>query len=92
MHNEIVQSNPHQQGQFALRKQRDIQKLIQHQFEIQTNEDNANLFTIVFKGPEETLYREGAWLIQVFLPDQYPLQAPTVTFVNRIFHPNIDWK
>lgn len=29
------------------------------------------------------------WNIKVVLPDQYPFKAPSVQFINRMFHPNI---
>ncbi|KAF2239638.1 ubiquitin-conjugating enzyme h [Viridothelium virens] len=51
---------------------------------------NDNKFYVRFKGPEETPFSGGLWKIHVELPDQYPYKSPSIGFVNRIFHPNID--
>jgi len=47
-------------------------------------------FYVRFKGPTETPFAGGNWKIHVEIPDQYPYKSPSIGFVNRIFHPNID--
>ncbi|KAI0174806.1 ubiquitin-conjugating enzyme [Pestalotiopsis sp. NC0098] len=51
---------------------------------------NDNKFYVRFKGPTETPFEGGVWKIHVELPDQYPYKSPSIGFVNRIYHPNID--
>ncbi|KAK2613066.1 ubiquitin-conjugating enzyme E2 H [Conoideocrella luteorostrata] len=55
-----------------------------------TAANHAQEFFVRFKGPAETPFEGGLWKVHVELPDTYPYKSPSIGFVNRIFHPNID--
>ncbi|RPB24520.1 hypothetical protein L211DRAFT_784972 [Terfezia boudieri ATCC MYA-4762] len=54
------------------------------------NDNSEQEFYVRFKGPDKTPFSGGIWKVHVELPDQYPYKSPSIGFVNRIFHPNID--
>lgn len=68
----------------------DVMKMLMSDYEVNLVNDNMQEFYVKFKGPEETPFQGGIWKIHVELPDQYPYKSPSIGFVNRIFHPNID--
>ncbi|KAM0707896.1 hypothetical protein Q7P35_004545 [Cladosporium inversicolor] len=68
----------------------DVMKMLMSDYEVTLVNDNMQEFYVRFKGPEETPFLGGLWKIHVELPDQYPYKSPSIGFVNRIFHPNID--
>jgi len=68
----------------------DVMKMLMSDYEVTLVNDNMQEFYVRFKGPEETPFSGGNWKIHVEIPDQYPYKSPSIGFVNRIFHPNID--
>jgi len=68
----------------------DVMKLLMSDYEVTLVNDNMQEFYVRFHGPNETPFDGGVWKVHVELPDQYPYKSPSIGFVNRIFHPNID--
>ena len=44
----------------------------------------------ILDGPKDSLYENGKWKIRINIPKEYPYKSPSVGFVNKIYHPNID--
>jgi len=68
----------------------DVMKLLMSNHDVQLINDNMQEFYIKLKGPKDTPYEGGFWRLHVELPDNYPYKSPSIGFVNKIFHPNID--
>ena len=54
------------------------------------HEDNLRYFDVMIQGPVGSPYEGGCFKLELFLPDQYPMEAPKVRFLTRIYHPNVD--
>lgn len=65
-------------------------KLMMSDYDVKLVQDSMDEFFIKFEGPRDSLFEGGVWKVHVELPDQYPYKSPSIGFVNKIFHPNID--
>ncbi|KAK6924879.1 Ubiquitin-conjugating enzyme E2 [Dillenia turbinata] len=72
------------------RREMDVMKLMMGDFIVETINDGLSEFNVIFNGPKESLYEGGVWKVRVELPDAYPYKSPSIGFVNKIFHPNVD--
>lgn len=54
------------------------------------HEDNLRYFDVTIDGPESSPYEHGKFKLELYLPDEYPMIAPKVRFLTKIYHPNID--
>lgn len=52
--------------------------------------DNLRYFDVTIDGPEGSPYENGKFKLELYLPEEYPMVAPKVRFLTKIYHPNID--
>ncbi|KAF2157976.1 hypothetical protein K461DRAFT_326115 [Myriangium duriaei CBS 260.36] len=43
----------------------------------------------IFKGPPDTPYEGGTFIVDIRIPNEYPFQPPKMKFDTKIWHPNV---
>lgn len=54
------------------------------------DEANARYFKVDITGPQDSPFEGGKFKLELFLPEEYPMAAPKVRFMTKIYHPNVD--
>ncbi|PPR89399.1 hypothetical protein GOBAR_AA31281 [Gossypium barbadense] len=72
------------------RREMDLMKLMMSDYKVEMMNDGMQEFYVEFNGPKDSPYHGGVWRIRVELPDAYPYKSPSIGFVNKIYHPNVD--
>ncbi|KAF8412228.1 hypothetical protein HHK36_000188 [Tetracentron sinense] len=72
------------------RREMDLMKLMMSDYKVEMINDGMQEFYVYFHGPTESPYHGGVWRIRVELPDAYPYKSPSIGFINKIYHPNVD--
>ena len=52
--------------------------------------DDYNIRAFI-NGPDDTPYSRGTWEIAVSFPKNYPYRSPSLGFIDKIYHPNVDY-
>ena len=53
------------------------------------DENNIYDINIMIKGPSESPYENGTFKLNIEFPKNYPFVPPQVTFVTKVYHPNV---
>ncbi|KAL8150421.1 hypothetical protein V2J09_020229 [Rumex salicifolius] len=72
------------------RREMDLMKLMMSDYKVEMADDGMQEFFVEFHGPNNSPYQGGVWKIKVELPDAYPYKSPSIGFINKIYHPNVD--
>lgn len=57
-----------------------------------TTTDSLLHWTGLIRGPVGTPYEGGVFQLSIRVGTDYPLAPPTISFVTRVFHPNVHFK
>tara|TARA_B000000437_G_scaffold150816_1_gene110192 strand:+ start:709 stop:1173 length:465 start_codon:yes stop_codon:yes gene_type:complete len=52
---------------------------------------DLNSLTCIIKGPSDTIYENGRWKVSITFPKNYPFKSPSIGFLDKIYHPNVDY-
>lgn len=79
-------------AQASNRLMRDFQKILKENTDEMTaspEENNIFKWNAVIIGPKDTIWEDGIFNLTLEFTEEYPNESPKVSFVTKMFHPNI---
>lgn len=65
-------------------------EMVREKFDAEPENDNLYHWRVVIVGLPNTPYDGGSFLIDIVFPPDYPFKHPTITFMTKIMHPNVN--
>ena len=59
---------------------------------LEMDEESPDKWHAEVLGPEDTPYAGGKFVLLIKCPTSYPIEPPSVTFLTKTFHPNVEEK
>ena len=57
-----------------------------------TDNNSILKWSALLRGPQDTPYENGVFQLSITCGSQYPLAPPAISFVTKVFHPNIHFR
>lgn len=70
-----------------MREIKDLNKY--EEFSVEVLNDNIMTWEVKFNGPADSPYEGGIFKLSITFTNNYPYKPPQVTFLTKMFHPNI---
>jgi len=68
---------------------RDYAECKENSVEMIIDEKDITRLTCIIYGPHDSDYEGGVFKLKVHFTDTYPFSAPDISFVTKMYHPNI---
>lgn len=69
----------------------ELLKLANSKYKINFLDNKKNTeFNIFIEGPKDSPFSGYMYKVHILLPDDYPFKSPSIGFLTKIYHPNVD--
>ncbi|CAF1237304.1 unnamed protein product, partial [Didymodactylos carnosus] len=86
-------SNFFSNRKMAIRRlQQDLRNMLKNKvdgIDASPSPDNLFVWNAIICGPEDTIFENGVFKLQLLFPEDYPNRPPQVRFTSKLFHPNV---